>query len=433
MATGFLPIGLAVAFCALHPVFAPAQSTETYEQPPISYSTTQPRDRMTQVRARLAEGKINLSGSGKDVVQTLLRELAIPVESQVLVFSKTSFQRELIHPGRPRAIYFSDSSYVGWVPYGQVEIATMDPTLGPIFYRFNPNAAKPEFVRDSECLSCHGGTFVRGIPGVFVRSVFTDATGEPLLRHGSEVVDVRTPFTNRWGGWYVTGKHGVSLHRGNVPAREEKDALLTDFKRGANRTNLNEFFDTRQYLTQGSDLVALLVLEHQLTMQNTLTRAALDCRRMLVYQKNLQRDLKEPVTDELIYDSVKRVFESAAREIVNDLLFKDEALLPNGLQGAAAFQAAFQHGVPRAQDGSSLKDFRLEQHLFRNRCSYLIYSECFLALPEQLKRLVYARLIHALRRKNPDLQYAYLDDAERARINHILRQTHPEFQKAINR
>ena len=408
-----------------------AQSSESYEQPPISYSTTQPRDRMAQVQARLAAGKFKLTGSGKEIVQRLLRELGIPVESQMLVFSKTSFQRDLIRPERPRAIYFSDTSYLGWVPYGQVEITTIDPVLGPIFYRFNPNSAKSEFIRDSECMSCHGGTFVRGIPGVFVRSVFADAGGEPLLRHGSEVVDFRTPFTNRWGGWYVTGKHGTALHRGNVPVREVKDVLTVDFKRGANRTNLAGFFDAQSYLTQGSDIVALLVLEHQLAMQNTLTRASLDCRRMLAYQKNLQRDLKEPVTEELTYDSVKRVFDSTAREVVNDLLFKDESPLPDEVQGSAAFQSAFQKAAPRAQDGSSLKDFHLQGHLFQNRCSYLIYSECFLALPEPLKQLVYARLARALHPTNPDPQYAYLEAGERARISNILQQTHPEFRRAL--
>jgi len=207
--------------------------------------------------------------------------------------------------------------------------------------------------------------------------------------------------------------------------------LVTDFQRGANRTNLSEFFDTQPYLTRSSDIVALLVFEHQLTMQNTLTRASLDCRRMLAYQKNLQRDLKEPVTEELTYDSVKRVFDSAAQEVLNDLLFKDEAPLPVGLEGDPGFQSAFQKGVPRAQDGSSLKDFRLQERLFQNRCSYLIYSDCFLALPEQLKRLIYARLVRALHPTNPDPQYAYLETAERARITNILEQTHPEFRRAL--
>jgi len=419
------------ALVVLTPNVIPAQGTETYEQPPISYSATQPRDALAQVQTRLAAGKLKLTGSGKEIVQSLLRELHIPVESQLLVFSKTSFQRQRIRPDHPRALYFSDPCYVGWLPSGLVEVTTIDPQLGPIFYSFDPNAGTPKFVRDNECLSCHGGNFVRGIPGVFVRSVFTDAAGEPLLRFGSEVVDFRTPFTNRWAGWYVTGKHGTALHRGNVLAQDKKGELVVDLKRGANVADLSPFFETKAYLTSGSDIVALLVFEHQLAMQNTLTRASQDCRRMLAYQKNLQHDLKEPVTGELTYDSVKRVFEGAAKDVVDDLLFKEEARLPQGLEGSAAFQSAFQTGTPRDREGRSLKDFHLQGHLFQNRCSYLIYSESFLNLPAALKRKVYGRLVHALHPTNPDPQYAYLGGEERARISSILQQTHPEFRQAL--
>jgi hypothetical protein len=408
-----------------------AQSPESYEQPPINYSVTQPRDAIAGLQQRLASGALKFTGTGKEVVQSLLRELHIPVESQVLVFSKTSFQRTRIQPEHPRALYFSDTCYVGWVPNGLIEIAAIDPELGPIFYSFDPGATELNFVRDQDCLRCHGGTFVRGIPGVFVRSVFTDETGEPLLRFGSEVVDFRTPFTNRWGGWYVTGKHGEALHRGNVLARDQKGELAVDLKRGANISNLGEFLETKPYLTASSDIVALLVLEHQLAMQNTLTRASLECRRMLAYQKNLQRDLKEPVTEELVYESVKRVFDSAARDVVDNLLFKDEATLPEGLAGSPAFQTAFLSGARRAGDGTSLKDFQIKGYLFKNRCSYLIYSESFLALPQALKKRVYTRLAQALNKTNPDVRYSHIGAEERVRIMRILRETDPEFRVTL--
>jgi hypothetical protein len=135
-----------------------------------------------------------------------------------------------------------------------------------------------------------------------------------MLRYGSEIVDYRTPFTNRWGGWYVTGKHGTALHRGNVIASEQNEQLVVDFKPGANITNLSRFFDAEQYLTNSSDIVALLVFEHQLEMQNALTRASLNSRRMLEYQKTLQRELKEPITEEPVYESVKSVFDSSSRD-----------------------------------------------------------------------------------------------------------------------
>jgi hypothetical protein len=317
-----------------------AQLDELYEKPPINYSTTKPHDAVTELETKSGSA-LPWTGGGKMIVQRLLKELRIPMESQVLVFSKTSFQRQAINPTRPRAIYFSDNCYVGWVPDGLVEVATIDPQLGPVFYSFDPNSEPPHFIRDNNCMTCHGGQFVRGIPGVFVRSIFTAETGEPLFGYGSEVVDFRTSFTNRWGGWYVTGKHGNFLHRGNALAHEEHGELVVDFRRGANLTNLSDLVQTQPYLRPDSDIVALLVLEHQTAMQNTLTRASLDCRRMLAYQKNLQAELKEPVTEGLVYDSVQHVFAAAAQRVVDDLLFKDEAELPPRIDARPPFKERF--------------------------------------------------------------------------------------------
>lgn len=421
--------------CLSAGLLALADDSEPYEQPPFNYSATAPQDATARLQKRLAAGEVRFAGSDRDLLLALLRELKVPVESQVVVFSKTSLQRQRIRPDHPRAIYFSDNAYIGWVPGGLIEVTTIDPVLGPIFYALDPSSLRSNtpaaFVRDNDCLRCHGGTFVRGIPSIFVRSLFTDADGEPMLRFGSEVVDFRTPFENRWGGWYVTGQHGAALHRGNVLAQDRKDQLVVDFKRGANQTDLAKFFSTQDYPTNGSDIVALLVLEHQTTMQNTLTRASLNCRRMLEYQKNLQRDLKEPVTEDLTYDSVKSVFESCAREITDDLLFHGEAQLPAGLEGSLAFQGAFLASARRAADGLSLKDFSLQGHLFANRCSYLIYSDAFLQLPVQLKRRVYDRLARALKTTGADPRYAHLGADERTRIARILRETHPELKATL--
>ncbi len=413
---------------------AGAADVEMFEQSPMNYSATTPHDAITRLQAQL--GNAGPAGnSDRDLVAGLLRELQIPVESQVVVFSRTSFQRRRISPERPRALYFNDDVYIGWVPAGLVEVTAIDPQLGPVFYTLDPLEARTNyaqsFIRDSDCLRCHGGTFVRDIPGVFVRSLYADATGEPLLQGGSQVVDFRTPFAERWGGWYVTGKHGVALHRGNVFTRVVDGELNVDFKRGANITDLSGFFDTKRYLTNSSDIVALLVLEHQTAMQNAITSAGMHCRRMLEYQQTLQKELKEPVTEELAYDSVRSVFKGAVQDLVDDLLFRGEAVMPEGLEGSPGFQSAFQRNARRDAEGRSLKDFSLQGHLFENRCSYLIYSDSFLALPELLKKRVYARLQEVLTAPQAEPRYAYLDRPERVRILKILRATHPEFQKYL--
>lgn len=421
---------LALAAALPHPVRA--QGVPDYEKPPVSYSATAPLDAVTALQRRLAAGEVVLAGSEREMLAALLRELRVPVASQVVVFSKTSLQRGRIRPSRPRVLYFSDTIYVGWVPGGLAEITAIDPRLGPIFYALDLPALRrggaAKFDRDSECLSCHGGSFVRDIPGVFVRSVFPADTGEPLLRFGTLVVDDQTPFADRWGGWYVTGYRGVQPHRGNAFATEAADQLV--FTPEVRRPDeLSAFFDPAPYLAATSDVVALLVLEHQTAMQNALTRAAFSARRMIDYQKSLQRHFKEPESDEPAYDSVKSVFNGAVQEVVDRLLFRQEAVLPDGVVGGVAFREAFAAGALRDGDGRSLREFDLSRRIFAHRCSYLIHSEMFAALPEPLLARIFARLQSALESRDPKDRYAYLPAGEKERIRAILLATHPEAKR----
>ncbi len=424
---------LATLLATLLALPARAQDPDTYELPPINYSHTQPHDAVTHLKADLQSGKLKLAGTDRQVVQALLRELHIPIASQLLVFSKTSFQSDRINPSHPRALYYTDNSYVGWVPGGLVEITAIDPKLGPVFYSFDPRSISPQhqpkFSRESDCLRCHGGAFVPGIPAVFARSLYADAAGEPLYHQGTQVVDYRTPFAERWGGWYVTGKHGKTLHRGNVFAGENDGQLVFDPAPGANLTNLSSFFSTADYLAGGSDIVSLLVFEHQTAMQNTLTRAGINCRHILDYQKQIQAAFNQSTDEDGIhYDSVLNLLDHSALDVVDALLFKDEADLPDTVTGSPAFQKAFTAGALRARDGSSLKDLLLSDHLFKNRCSYLIYSESFLSLPQPLKHRIYARLAAALDPAHPDPRYTYIHHTEQQRIATILRETHSEYR-----
>lgn len=354
------------------------------------------------------------------MLQTLLQELQIPVASQMLVFSRTSLQRERISPATPRTIYFSDNVYLGWVPGGLIEIASMDEQLGPVFYALDPRGrplpGKPRFARPGDCLRCHGGNFVRGIPGLFAPSVFPDSRGEPLFRHGGELVDHRTPFALRWGGWYVTGTHGTTLHRGNVVAGEAGGKLVVDHARGANITDLAKSISVDAYPAKTSDVVALMVFEHQMAVHNALTRAGFETRRMLAYQQNLQRELGKAVTDEPAYDSVRRVIETQVQEVLDQLLFKDEASLPaGGIQGSAAFQQEFLRSARRTRAGVSLKDLDLTTRLFRHRCSYVIHTRSFQALPPVLKAGIIERLAQVLRPGAADARYAFWKPRKRNR------------------
>lgn len=407
---------------------ASAQSEPDYELPPVRYSATAPNDALSRLKARLAAGDVTLVGEELPMLQTVLKELGVPIESQTLVFSRTSFQRSRIRPDQPRALYFSDSVYVGWVPGGLVEVTAIDPQLGPIFYTFDlPGARRgpPKIERDADCLRCHGGAFVREIPGVFVRSVFPDLNGDPLLRHGTQIVDDETPFEQRWGGWYVTGYHGTLAHRGNTLARENGDQLV--FEPAAKRPDeLSAHFDTTAYLRPTSDVVALLIVEHQMAVQNSLTHAGFAVRRMTTYQHGLQKTFKEPETDEPVYDSVKSVFASSAQDVVDRFLFRRAAPLPAGVTGHPEFVKNFAQGAPRSAAGQALKDLQLGDRLFALRCSYLIYSDSFRALPDTLKVRIWDRLDAALQSRDPKDRYAYLPADERQRIREILIETHPE-------
>lgn len=342
----------------------PLLGAAPFEQPPIRYSHTLAKDAVT----RLVEERVTYSGNDQTILQQVLQTLKVPAASELQVFSKTSQQALIIGPERARQIYFSDSIYVGYVPGGLIEVADFDAKLGPVFYSFDPDEARHAqrtFVRERTCLRCHGSEFGNEFPRLLERSVATDPTGEPLPDQGAALVDDTTPFAQRWGGWRVSGYTGAEATRGKPAAT-------------------------------GSDIVALLVFQHQLGMHDSLTRAE-------------QRFLRTGDT-------------AAAADVVDHLLFRNAAPLPDKIGGSPAFRSAFLADAKRDAAGDSLKDLSLNGRLFKNRCSYLIYSDSFQHLSPPLKQAVESRLAQALTGTDP--RYAYLEPAERARISEILAATH---------
>jgi hypothetical protein len=402
------------------------EADDFYERPPISYSTASPRDAISDLETKLASGEVRLQGDEKQIVRGLLAALGVPEASQMLVFSKTSFQKDRINPAHPRAIYFSDEVYVGWCPGGLVEVAAIDPVLGPVFYSFDPqeNREGKRFHRDADCLRCHGGTFVRDIPGLLARSVFTETGGQPLLSLGSELVDATTPIEKRWGGWYVTALRAGPRHRGNLVLSTEQEPSLQEMGEKANLKSLEKLVDARPYLVPSSDIAALLVFEHQVSVQNVLTKANQDCMRMMVYQRTLQAELKENVTEEPTYESVRHVFTAASQQVLDALLCKDEATLPQGgIQGVGGFEKVFAPKAKASAGVPSLKQLDLQQRLFKYRCSYLIQSSTFDQLQPTLRRRVLVRLWQVLTEPLSEPRYEYLEAAERVTIREIIAST----------
>ena len=189
---------------------------DDFDREPILYRDTAPTNPISKLQNDLKSGKKSLDyTNARGYLASLLKALDVPQDSQTLVFSKTSLQRERISADRPRALYFNDDVYIGYCQNGEVlEISVADPNLGTVFYTLDQERAeKPAFTRQTDaCLLCHGGSQTQSVPGHLMRSVFADADGQPLLASGSFRSDHTSPFEVRFGGWYVTGDTGDQYH-----------------------------------------------------------------------------------------------------------------------------------------------------------------------------------------------------------------------------
>lgn len=411
--------------------FAAPAAASDLDRPPINYDKAPADNAVARLQARVAAGKAKLAfDDDHGYLKGVLKELNVPESSQVLVFSKTSLQRERIGPKTPRAIYFTDDMYVGFCFRGEVmELSAVDPNLGTVFYTLDQEPAeKPRFTRHTEtCMTCHGSSGTRGFPGHMVRSLYADPQGFPILSAGSFRTDQTSPLKERWGGWYVTGTHGDQVHMGNLVVRDRRAAGEGAVANpdGQNVTDLKFRFTTGNYLTPHSDIVALMVLEHQTEMHNRITRATLETRMALHYQDELNKALGEPASTR--YDSVKSRVKGVGDELVKYLLFSDEAKLTGKVEGTSGFAAEFAARGPVDRHGRSLRQFDLTTRLFRYPCSYLIYSKAFDGMPGDVREYVLRRVYDVLTGKDQSPEFAHLSAADRQAIREILVETKPNL------
>ena len=394
------------------------------EDPAINYATGKLNDPISKLQQRIASGETKLAFDSKHGwLESILRELRVPVSSQMLVFSKTSFQINRIAPETPRAIYFGDDVYVGWVQDGDVvEVSSVDPEKGAIFYSLNQrDREKPVFTRRDECLQCHASPKTLGVPGHIVRSVFTGPDGFPLFQAGGFHTDDRSPFEERWGGWYVSGTHGSARHMGNVFALDRDHPDKLDMEKGANITSLKKLVNTEPYLSPYSEIVGLLVLEHQARMHNLITRVNYETRMALSQQDGMNKALGRPKNE--WSDSTRRRIYGSAEVLLQYMLFSEEVPLKSPVKGPSTFTAEFAAQGPKDSKGRSLRDLDLKTRIFRNRCSFIVYSEAFDALPKPALDYIYMRLYEVLSGKDQSKKFAALDSVERTAILKILRET----------
>jgi hypothetical protein len=240
----------------------------------------------------------------------------------------------------------------------------------------------------------------------------------PLFHAGGFVTDHRSPLKDRWGGWYVTGTHGTQQHMGNAFARNPQHPTDLDTRESQNVISLKGRFNAEEYLSPHSDIVALMVVEHQTRTTNLITRAGWETRKALHYRETMTQVLGELSADTAA--STERRIRSASEPLLEALLFADETDLTAPVQGTSGFAESFARRGPFDTKGRSLRQFDLQTRMFRYPCSFLIYSEAFDNLPPETLDYIYRRLWDVLNGKDGSSAFARLSVEDRKAIREIL-------------
>ena len=391
---------------------------ESRDHPAIRYSDGPANDAVAGLNLAVQAGEVALAFEPTTgYLHSVLEALDVPVESQVTVFSGTSNQAHLITPENPRALYFNDTVAVGWVRGSdELEIASLDPTQGVLFFSIDQKPTdRPEIRRNDQCLACHLSWDTLGVPGLLTISTLP-MPDDPNAYAIGWSTDHRTPLSDRWGSWYVTGAPPSLRHLGNstepveyVPGDSTDPAPALD--------TLEGLFDLKGYSTSYSDIVALLVLEHRNRMTNLLIRIGWEARAA-------DYEAARPGQPS---DDRASAIRDAAVELVDYLLFVDEAPLPPGIRSTSGFGEQFSARGPFDGQGRSLHQLDLDSRLLRYPCSFLIYAGAFDALPDRAKDVVYRRMWEVLSGQATDKQYTRLTLDDRRAVVEILRDTKPDL------
>ena len=413
MRPGAILAGAAILFAGTSLVVA--QRTDAFifgrDHAAIKYSTTPMNDPVAALDRRLAAGERLVADPVSGYLRAVLAALDVPVSSQMVVFSPTSAQADRISFLNPRALFFNDSVVVGWVRGTDVlEVVGQDPKQGSVFYTLDQSpTGTPRFKRDDNtCLACHLTWETLAVPGLTATSMYPLPDDKNAYANGF-TIDQRNLLSQRWGGWFVTGQHGGARHMGNVPvlpADKGKSKIAVAVRP---LDSLTGILDLAGFPTPYSDVVSLLVFNHHTHMTNLITRIGWEARVAELEPANLSR------------------VREAAVDLVDYMLFVDEAPLPGPVKGTAGFAEQFAARGPSDSKGRSLREFDLTRRVFKYPCSYLIYSDAFEALPPSAKSAVYERMGVVLSGKDTSEKYRKLTAADRQAVLEILRDTKKDF------
>lgn len=418
---GWLLVGVA----AFGPLLAGSRSTSSPiqessvgvldEDPRIEYATRPTTDRVARLSETLARaGRLLPRDARTGYLLPVLEALGVPKESQLLVFSKTGVQRDFTTPKNPRALFFDQSIAVGYVPGAPaIEVAAHDPQQGVVFYTVEQGAASLRFIRRTSCLACHVSASTLYVPGMLARSNTVDDDGNVMPQLGSHDVDHHTPHTDRWGGWFVTSEGAAApyaqrAHTGNITFSgrgNTSNQVFVDW--------LNGSPETRGYLSASSDIVALIVFDHQMHAINLLTRLNWESR---IASTNGQSPLLAGTVRELV------------NELADYLLFVDEAPPSAPLTPLPGFAKHLESKTPQDSRGRSFGQLDLVNRLLRYPCSYMVYSEAFDGLPPDVKSAVYRRMQDVLATGDRRRERTHVSPEDRRAILEILRDTKNDFR-----
>jgi hypothetical protein len=406
----------------------PTQLPYDKEYPVMHYERMPTHNAIARLQQRLAAGTVQLTWAApRGYLDSLLKALAIDPSSQALVYSKTSLQTGSISAATPRAVYFDTDTYVGYVQgSGNLELGTMDSELGQVFYILpNRATAAPKMERQTfTCLACHdtyemsGG----GVPRFLLMSTYVNIHGDALTHEDNILTTDETPIDSRWGGWYVTGQTGKQVHVGNIQVTDVQQLLKLEKVRRVNIDNLDDLFDTKPYLTDKSDVVALLVLQHQETVQNLLTRADFEVREAL------SRAGDKPGT---LTPKTRAALHGYLDDLAKAMMFGDAVPYTDTIRGNSGFDVWFQKQGVKDTQGRSLRDLDLHSRLLRYPLSYLVYTPSFDALPDYARDYLFGRFAAVLQGREHSETYAFMTDADRQATLQILKDTKPAFAQYL--
>lgn len=369
------------------------------------YLEKEPRDPFTLIKAELESGKLSYDPQKPlSYLESLLSKLKVSKHSQQLVFSTTSLQLSRISPRNPRAIYFSEDLYLGYVPGGQIEVIGIDPQIGAIPYIFssptaNDKSWRPNAIRSRRCMNCHANSDIGGVPGLLISSVIPGPGGGSIDAFRKTETGHSIPYNLRFGGWHLTGNYTFPASWANATGIMSKSVVT----KIANKPGT--FFSWNQYLVPQSDVIANLILEHQVGFINRCIGASYRLREFsLLEESNYPEKRRARINLE-------------ATRITDYALFRTEVPLPQAISFEDSMFAKDFQGR-----GKPLRQFNLHDRLMQRRCSYMIGSQSFEGLPNELKDAVLSKIKTVMTTPQSKLskEFSYFGETERKEINEAL-------------